>query len=167
MAISTIGTNALGASAVALATQTSGVLPATALPAGSVIQVVQGTPLTTTVSTGTTYVTTGCSVTITPQFSNSKILITLSGGNLDAVTANSQPALFIYKNGTNITPNGIASIYAPSSRLITNVPIVYLDSPATTSATTYTLWLANINTSSSINFNNQTSYAALIAQEIR
>ena len=158
MAISTIGTNAL---------QQSQILTAAQMPTGSVIQVVQGTPLTTSVSTGNTYVTTGCLVTITPQFSTSKIFLTLSGGNLDATTAGTQPALFIYKNGTNITTSGIASLYGPSSRVITNPSVIYLDSPATTSAITYTLWLANINNASSVNFNNATNYAVLIAQEIR
>ena len=108
---------------------------------GSVLQVVQGVSTTsTTISAGPTDTT--LTATITPTSATSKILIIVNqivylyGGGGD-----SGFQLFILKNGSTIYNNISHSLYISSSsgnpELITNYPITYLDSPATTSALTY------------------------------
>jgi hypothetical protein len=109
--------------------------------AGQVLQVVQGvTNTSTTISAGPTDTT--LTATITPKFATSKILIIVNqllylyGGSGD-----SGVQIFILKNGTIVYNNTAQSLYVASSagfpEIITNYPITYLDSPATTSALTY------------------------------
>jgi hypothetical protein len=111
------------------------------LPTGSVLQVVQAVSTTsTTISSGPTDTT--LTATITPTSATSKILIIVNqfvylvGGGGD-----SGFQLFILKNGSIVYNNISNSLYIGSSsgspEMITNYPITYLDSPATTSALTY------------------------------
>jgi hypothetical protein len=122
------------------------------MPSGSVLQVVQATPKTDGfTTTSTSYVDiTGMSVTITPQSATSKILI-IANGMLTAaasVTAFAQ----LVRGSTAIGLFGNTSVgtyYAAywnpvspdTDRAYANVTFNYLDSPATTSATTYKLQL--------------------------
>jgi hypothetical protein len=136
----TLVTPALGTPSALVLTNATG-LPKSALPTGSVLQVVQSVSTTSTViSAGPTDTT--LTATITPTSATSKILVIvnqfvyLTGGGGD-----SGYQLFILKNGSIIYNNNSHSLYISSSlgnqELITNYPITYLDSPATTSALTY------------------------------
>jgi len=106
------------------------------LPTGSVLQVVQGTFSTQTSMTGTTLTATGITATITPTSATSKILITtfIPACNSNAA-ANAYFALL--KNGTGI--NSIAYFQSSGGTNILPHTSVYFDSPATTSATTYSI----------------------------
>ena len=111
--------------------------------AGSVLQVVTGTLTTQTSSTSTTDVTIGLSAAITPSSSTSKILVMY---NLQGSTTNSFNAT-IYRGASAIcTGTSGGSLRNPTSSLIvgsagtgfmTTQSQMFLDSPATTSATTY------------------------------
>lgn len=116
-------------------------VPYSLLPTGSVLQVVQSTSSTTTSTTSSTYVTTGLSASITPKFSTSKILILVNG-----VTYAAASAVFgfytIFRGtvaGTNLSTNGFNIIGNSNSDSESTSAMSYLDSPATTSATTYTV----------------------------
>ena len=109
------------------------------MPTGSVIQTVQGATTTgTTISGGPTDTT--LTATITPTSATSKILVLVSqqvylyGGGSD-----SGFMLYLLKNGSSLYSISYHSLYIAGSgpELITNYPITYLDSPATTSALTY------------------------------
>ena len=118
--------------------------------AGSVIQVVQSSTQTRTViNQGTTFMDTGLSATITPQFSSSKILIhayhsvTFSNfaGNGDTggwgirlLRGNT-----VIKNGASNGSDHYISVPSESSYIVFNDPdaFSFLDSPNTTSAVTY------------------------------
>ena len=115
--------------------------------AGNVLQVVNAT-YSTAVSTSTpgSFVATGLTATITPKFSTSKILVLVNqNGGYDGSSIYSGLCLNLYRGstflvGTNSignTGNQTSAHYLP--------PIVYsyLDSPATTSATTYSTKFAN------------------------
>jgi hypothetical protein len=106
--------------------------------AGQVLQVVSSSATGQAATSSSTYVTTGFAATITPKFSNSKILVIINGNGYQD-TQNRSASAAIFRGATNIfqqtyafTVNGGASQGA--------VNCVYLDSPATTSATTYTLY---------------------------
>ena len=111
---------------------------------GGALQVVSAYS-TTTVSTTNTYsgaVSTTITATITPSNTSTKILIQASvecyGNN--ATGAN----LAIFRNGTNLTAGGqnfLTRSYPLNSQLAINVPVLYIDSPASTSAQTYTIYL--------------------------
>jgi len=120
----------------------SGYVPYANLPAGSVLQVVQGTLTTNVSTTSASFVTTGLSATITPKYSTSKILAIVTG-NSDTVDTARQACTTLYRNSTNVAGSGqFSNTYGASSRLIANNSFSYLDSPATTSATTYTVYFA-------------------------
>lgn len=127
------------------------------LPTGSVIQVVQATYGTLATTSSATLTATGLSASITPSSSSNKILVCM---NMQGCTKNNQNAgnavwLSIYKNGSSlfsvcdlINYNGTTSV-ANSS-----VSSQYLDSPATTSSTTYAIYFANSGNVASVAVNN-------------
>ena len=112
----------------------------TNFPAGSVIQVVQGTNSTSATTNSVTYVTTGLAATITPKSATSKILIMANGSYYSASSGNTYYT--IYRGATNLeitSGRGFAEINFAASTGGT-MAISYLDSPATTSSTTYTIY---------------------------
>jgi hypothetical protein len=121
---------------------------------GSILQVVQTVKSDTfSNSTKGSYVAvTGLSATITPTSTTSKILV-MSEVAWDS--QNNYPVfLHIYRGGAQITPNGNATGYTPSSAYnsfqqpadsrawLDQQTLIYLDSPASTSALTYQIYAA-------------------------
>lgn len=114
---------------------------------GKVIQVVQVNYSTAVESSNTSsYTDTGLSGTITPTSSSSKILVMLAQNFRLASAANSGQnggAIQILRGSTNITTNQQAYLFynnnGQSATLFnyTNYSVQVLDSPSTTSATTY------------------------------
>jgi len=115
------------------------------LPTGSVLQVVSATYATEVTNSTTTYADTGLTASITPTSATSKILVLVSqptfkgAGNTDSATN-----IRLLRGATNLGVLGYALGYTGTS-LGNSVPasISYLDSPATTSSTTYKTQLAN------------------------
>jgi len=141
-----------------------GKVPYTNLPAGSVLQVVQGVSTTLVSTTTSTNITSGVSASITPKFSTSKILIMFSSvgyGN----AAGSQLTTYIYKNGSQLGSNYFGQQYGPSSGVEANVSFNYLDSPATTSATTYAVYFNNTTGVGTVYLQNG-SYGTITLMEI-
>lgn len=127
-----------------LATASQGITSAS-LPAGTVLQVQSFTFTGTTTIAASAFTDTGITVSITPKFSTSKILIL-------ATVQCSGPATTYFRvnlvrNSTAIAqPSNLGSQPSTANSYIGdlgiatevyNVSINYLDSPATTSATTY------------------------------
>ena len=118
---------------------------------GQVLQVVSVPFATNIVTTSSGLTSTGHSVTITPSSSTSKIYILNT-----ALVSTSNPSSWgyfstIYRGATNLattaggvgTPAAFAAIYAGSvsTSSTQTITMQYLDSPATTSATTYTIYI--------------------------
>jgi hypothetical protein len=131
-----------GTTVLTLPAVTGNVLTDTSPKAGNVIQVVNSVRTTDTSTTSTSYVTTGHAVTITPSSSSSKVLVFLNGGG--GFTSNgSSLKLTIYRGATDIAPayNLMSNTYSSASAdFFVNHSLCVLDSPATTSATTYTVY---------------------------
>jgi hypothetical protein len=124
---------------------------ASTVTSGSVLQV-QSTTLTTITSSsiapGASADVTGLSVSITPKSTTSKVLVTVNMNGLVDV-AGSYRAYFAaqLKRGATLIGGGTTagsrvSInasggYTPAPDVNANISFTYLDSPATTSATTY------------------------------
>jgi len=130
-----------------------------------VLQVVSATYATQTSTTSSTFSATGLTATITPLFSTSKILI-LSSFTV-AVVGNSpaNAGYALYRNNTtqliynSYTENGSNNI----NYLTHGESANYLDSPATTSATTYTLYYRAANSGTAyINSGSNTSVITLL-----
>jgi hypothetical protein len=110
--------------------------------AGVVLQTVSVTKTDSFSTTSTSFVNiTGLTVTITPKFSTSKILVLYSVYATITSSASQTYELNLVRNSTAINTNSsVGSTYrAYSSSIYNLIPVssAYLDSPATTSATTY------------------------------
>ena len=126
----------------------TGALEAAAIGSGAVRQVVQATSTSTVTINTTTYTDTGLSASITPTSATSKILVFVNQGTYSDRSANATGfGLKLIRGSTDIfTPitdgNGPYDVYnqfttGGNSSLSLRYPINYLDSPATTSSTTY------------------------------
>ena len=147
-----------------------GKLPTARLPAGSVLQVVTATTTNqTAVTTASTWTTTGFSVSITPTSSSSKILVMIIGGMFDNASDARQGAATIYRGATNLgdSTRGLMQFYANGARMQVGSSLGVYDSPATTSSTTYTLYLrSNNGNGDTIYFNTDPCFATIVAMEI-
>ena len=139
---------------------------------GKLLQVVHNTHATRFTTSSTSYVAaTGYTVAITPSATSSKIFIivsssmdnkasdrtiyatlyrTISGGSAAAVTDDAE---------------GVAANYTDSGRQYTPVTLHTIDSPSTTSAITYQVYV-KANTGSDVTFNDKEGIAQLTAFEI-
>ena len=124
----------------------------TGFPAGSVLQVVQGSLPTSVSTSSASLVSTGLAATITPSSATSKILV-LVASNADNIIANRQLLTTVYRNATSLLTSGSTSVYAESGRIIAPIAFTVLDSPSTTSATTYTVYFSSSNIAGSVTFN--------------
>ena len=119
--------------------------------AGVVLQVVNATYSTQTSSTsGSTWIDSGLTATITPKFSTSKILCLVSANGLRKVgTSNGGVAvgLQLLRGSSSIVniglDNAATETVANGGLNTTASSTSYLDSPATTSATTYKMQFNN------------------------
>jgi hypothetical protein len=131
-----------GTSGQVLQTNGSGVLSfaGVSASAGQVIQVVTATDSTERTTTSTSYVTASntLSVTITPSSSSNKIFIIVSGCHYASSIGSS---FTIYRGATNLG-TAVGMSYIPADNTGTG-HMSYLDSPATTSATTYQVYFKN------------------------
>jgi len=130
----------------------SGYVPYANLPAGSVLQVVTATNTTTDTTSSGTFVATSLAGSITPKFSTSKILIIVSG-TFDNNASGGAGSWSIYRGATQLgsASYGSGLFWGQSTRMQGPVAFNYLDSPATTSSTTYTIY-QRVTGGSSINF---------------
>jgi len=115
------------------------VLPASSLNAlrGAVriLQVVQGTTTTPTSTTSGSNVDTSLSATITPQSTSSKIFAMVTQ-TVFLTSAPTDTAFQLVRTSTAIATNKFVG-YGNTSANVVTWALNYLDSPSTTSATTY------------------------------
>lgn len=130
-------------SGTVITTASSGqVIPTAALPAGSVLQVVNGYWASQVTTSSTSYVDTNLTATITPTSSTSKILVLVSQNGMAGAMASQGVNLRLVRNSTTIETITIASFYG-GANLLGGVSTSWLDSPATTTALTYKTQFAN------------------------
>ena len=125
----------------------AGQLASSNMPAGSVIQVVQGNTTQRVETSSTSNVDTGLQASITPFFGNSKVLITITQNIFTRRTTNEfADQIFLQLNRDNdkiyelFGGNGgiIAQGGSTAGTAITFIASAcFLDSPSTTSATVY------------------------------
>lgn len=120
------------------------------LPAGVVLQVVQTTNTAAFTTTSNSYVT-FMTVSITPSSASNKVLITFgtNGGTAGDVT---HGYLAIFRDATQLFKGDAASVRRGATSVINTLTQqqlyyggTFLDSPATTSAISYTIQVLNSN----------------------
>lgn len=100
-----------------------------------ILQVVSATTSTLVTSATTTWVDSDLSVSITPQSATSKIFVVINQvGYLDTSTTSSGLRLV---RGSTVLQTQLDPIFSGGGTIIGNMSFMYLDSPATTSATLY------------------------------
>jgi uncharacterized protein YabE (DUF348 family) len=123
-----------------------------------VLQVVTATTASSTTITAATYEDTGITADITPSSATSKILVLISANalNTGVSVAYLGSGARIMRGATAVLTNGTAQQLETASAnpisLMTQQGFTYLDSPATTSATTYKLQ-AKLNAGTNIHYN--------------
>ena len=115
--------------------------------AGQVLQVVSAAIATYVSSSSSTFADTGVTATITPKFATSKILILINHAGCSKEADNTSIMLKLLRNGTQIVylEDRAGSTGDTSTNFIGPMSTNYLDSPATTSATTYKTQYAAAN----------------------
>ena len=150
MALTRLNTNAFGTS-VNLASNVTGTLPAanggtgaTSFVKGRVLQVVHGTTTSNTQITSTSYTATSLSASITPSSSSNKILVLVSQQVQAERATNAELNVYVQllRGSTDLSTNNPVTIDAGTGSsgkigIRGMATAAYLDSPSTTSATTY------------------------------
>ena len=137
---------------------------------GTVLQVLQATTTTQVTMNSTSYATTGLTLAITPSSTSSKILINFN--TCTYVNAGSFSVFDIFRgtvSGTSLSGGasyGIAQNYSTSGGQLVTVSGMVLDSPNTTSATTYTVGIKRAGTSANVSAQENSSLGVITLMEI-
>ena len=136
MALTQVASGLIASVAASTLTGTQ-TLPKGTLPTGSVLQVVSGVTPSSYTTASSSPTATGFGVSITPTSATSKILILLAGA-MDTGVANNQAVVAVRRGSTDLG-NG-SNNFSAANRMISGLAVIYLDSPATTSSTTYNIY---------------------------
>jgi hypothetical protein len=135
--------------------------------AGNVLQVVSASDDSNSTTTSTSFVTTGFSLSITPTSSTSKILVlTTTNGYMPSSACNLR--FTIYRNGSTNLGNanyGLGEIYS-GTYMTGQVTASILDTPATTSAVSYTVYFLATGGATGYYNNNKTIPSSITLMEI-
>ena len=117
-----------------------------------------------------TFADTGLTATITPKFATSKILVLVdqNGVGKSAANAGNGVDIRLVRNGSQIVYMNYYAAYTGTA-IANNVGSVstnYLDSPATTSATTYKTQFLNPNNSATAYVQNSSETSTITLMEI-
>ena len=146
-----------------------------AMPAGMVLQVQSSQVSAWSPTNSQSLISTGLAVSITPKFSNSKVLVSVSMNGLYTDAGTTYALYHLYRGGsiinfmTSVQGQNAGSGYEYGACLSNQ----FLDSPSTTSATTYTVYYRSSASGQSVGFNNygiggnNTTTSQITAMEIK
>jgi hypothetical protein len=137
---------------------------------GKVLQVVSANTTTQTSNSTTTLADTTLTATITPTSATSKVLVLVSQNGLHRSSNSSNNALFIslLRGSTVISQIMDTGLYTDTALLLTgfSASANYLDSPATTSATTYKTQFRQRITGAEVRVQSQSDMSSIVLLEI-
>ena len=140
------------------------------VPVSKVVQIVAATTSTDTASSSITFADTTLTATITPTSASNKVLVFVNQNGLQKTSADSQNAIDInlVRGSTNIASFAQSVGYTNSSLQLWpgTASISYLDSPATTSATTYKTQFRNPNNSAQISVQKSGTVSSIVLMEV-
>ena len=156
------------------ASKLTGALPAisgaslTAMPTGSVLQVVMGSTQSEVATTSTSLIDSGLSAAITPSSTSSKVLV-IAHQSFAKTGYNTQVDATLMRASTTLMADWIDDDVRTNDTSFLALPpaaLVYLDSPSTTSATTYKTQFRNAAGAGQVVCNNNNGDSRMILMEI-
>jgi len=135
---------------------------------GKVLQVVNATYSTAVTSSSSTYSDTGLTASITPSSATSKILVIVHQTGVQKASGDTYVFLRLVRGSTSLAEFEKAAGYNASTNAITvgGSGITFLDSPATTSSTTYKTQFASGANIASARVQNDNSTSTITLMEI-
>jgi len=137
---------------------------------GKVLQVIFASTDTPTYNSTTTFADTTLTATITPSLNTSKVLVLVSQNGTEKNSGNSLNALEfrLLRGATSLAKiAGLVNYTDVNNFLCTAGPsISYLDTPATTSATTYKTQFKNVVASADVGVQHNSSTSTIVLLEI-
>jgi len=132
-----------------------------------VLQVLSMETSSLVTSSTTTFAASGLSLSITPQSATSKILI-ISNSSIAKTAANVSNSVNLrIRRGSTVLTGQFALLFTGTGLInVGTSPMFFLDSPSTTSATTYDVQFANLVTAASVEHNANGSASSLVLMEI-
>jgi hypothetical protein len=149
----------------------TGKLASSSMPTGTVLQVVSMTTTTGTNSTTTAYVDTDVTASITPSSSSNKILViyNLNGMYKSSTSASNSIGFNLVRGATSLGDFGL--FFGSTGTALATVGSsgvgMYLDSPSTTSSTTYKVQIKNMVNSSFVGINVSGDISSMTLMEIK
>ena len=137
-------------------------IPKAALPTGSVLQVVTLTGASNTTTSSSTFIDTGLTLSITPTSATSKILVFYNALTSQTGASIKDAPMQLLRNSTVLVSSN--PYFNTLTEALTTSGNNYLDSPATTSATTYKIQVKCNNSSSVLVYGS--TYSSLTLMEI-
>lgn len=163
-----VGTN--GQVLTADSTAATGMKWAAAAGGGKVLQVIMGSTSSAVGNSTSTYADTGLTATITPSSSSSKVLVLVSQNGVGVTEGNASNRIQakLLRGGTDIAKFAEDSIWSNTALLKFgfSYSLNYLDTPATTSATTYKTQFNNMNNTAAAYVQVSNSLSTIILMEI-
>jgi hypothetical protein len=144
-------------------------VPSSGMPAGSVIQTVNATYSTQVSSSSSTYADTGLTASITPTSSSNKILVLVDVAGIYKFSSDTGCSLKLLRNSTDLIVFSEEAGYTGSTltNLVGTQSCNYLDSPATTSATTYKVQFKSASNSATVRVQAISSVSTITLMEIK
>ena len=136
---------------------------------GHVVQVVQGSTSTAISNTTSSFVDTGLTASITPLSSSSKILVMIEQQGCKATLISSGSVnVKLQRNSSDIYKFALAYFYGyVTTEMRAGISGCYLDSPSTTSATTYkTVFKANDGGTATVQNDSANTVSTITLMEI-
>ena len=172
-AADTVSRLAVGANGTVLtadSAEATGMKWVAAAGGGKVLQVVMGSTSTAVGNSTSTYADTGLTATITPSLSSSKVLVLVSQNGVGVTEGNASNRIQakLLRGGTDIAKFAEDSIWSNTALLKFgfSYSLNYLDTPATTSATTYKTQFNNMNNTAAAYVQVSNSLSTIILMEI-
>jgi hypothetical protein len=159
-----------GSTILSLPAVTGTILTTTSPKAGNVLQVVNATYSTETANSTSTYADTGLTASITPSSSSSKILVLVSQAGVGKSNDNSASGCTVnlLRSSTQLIEFVIGGGRTVSAayNLGLNATACYLDSPSTTSSTTYKTQFKNFTNAAAVYVQGNNATSTLTLMEI-
>ena len=132
-----------------------------------VLQVVSAVTTTTVNTSSTSFVDAGLSATITPSSATNKVLcVTFNACAKTSGNADNAVKLQVLRGATVINSYTFGLLTSTAINNVGSLDMIVLDSPATTSSTTYKVQVANQVAQSLVQYSSNSTQSTMILMEI-